>query len=88
MVKVLGKVAWITAERINYKPYSPRLSFDDVYVEVEIPDSEVTQKPVYPDDPNSPTINVLTLKGFTTLLDTLATSVDEMHSAYMRRATQ
>lgn len=87
MPKVLGKVAWITAERINYKPYSPRLSFDNVYVEVEIPDEQIRQQQLYPDVPDS-NINILTLDGFTVLLNSVATSIDKMHSAYMREATK
>ena len=78
MAKVLAKVERVTADRTNYKQYSPQLVFDDVYVEIEVPESEVVSAVNVPG-------KILTLKGFTVLLDTVATAVDQMHSAYQKK---
>ena len=78
MAKVLAKVERVTADRTNYKQYSPQLVFEELYVEIEMPDDGVIPNEKAPG-------TILTLKGFTVLLDTVATAVDQMHSAYQKK---
>jgi hypothetical protein len=82
--ELLGKIVWISPERTNYKPYSPRIQFDDLYVRIPIPDDAVERKALFPEYPDTK-VAILTLDGFTTLLDTVATAVDQAHARYMRR---
>lgn len=83
MAKVLAKVERVTADRTNYKQYSPQLVFDDVYVEIEVPEDEMRLSTgVIGVGING---KILSLKGFTVLLDTVATAVDQMHSEYQRK---
>ena len=78
MAKVLAKVERVTADRTNYKQYSPQLVFEELFVEIEMPDDGVIPNEKVPG-------TILTLKGFTVLLDTVATAVDKMHSDYQRK---
>lgn len=78
MAKIISKVERITADRTNYKQYSPQLAFDRLLVELEVPDGEV----LHQDETGA---CIITLKGFTVLLDTVATAVDNMHDAYKRK---
>lgn len=50
-------------------------------MELDVPDGEITVR----SDVGVAGGKVLTLKGFTTLLDTVATAVDAMHTAYQKR---
>jgi len=78
-MKIYCKVLSIRADRTSYKQYSPDLEPEDVWVEIdsdEIEGQEDAEK------------KILTLKGFTALLDVVATAVDDAHNAYKRRIQQ
>jgi len=84
VAKVLAKVREIAADRTSYKQYSPKLEFNnDVYVELEVPDSETRKEK--PFEGLDVEVTVLSLNGFTALLDAVATAVDKMHAQYQRR---
>lgn len=76
-MKLVGKVDKITADRTNYKQYSPNLSFEDLFVEFEVPDEGV----VYSDVDGV----TLSASGFTALLDAVARTADEANKIQMKR---
>jgi len=85
-MRVIARVDSVRADRTSYKQYSPDLSFQDVYVEFEIPDEEVKEEKPNPD---FDAVNkILTIKGFTLLLDAVATSADEADKLYKQRLTK
>lgn len=85
MAKVLGRVVRVTADRTSYKQYSPQIDFNDLWVELEVSDSEIRKEKPFESEGVDTEYNVLTLGGFTALLDTVATAVDKMHSNYQKK---
>lgn len=76
MAKICGKLLSVHADRTAYKMYSPQLGFDNVMVEIEVPDSTVIRK-----EENEIT---LSLEGFTAVLDAVASSIDNLHTKFLK----
>jgi hypothetical protein len=78
-MKLRGQLKSIWPDRTQYKPYAYNLEMQNVYLEVDVPDENVT---VY-----DPTLiqqegeikYVLDLNGFTCLLGTIADAIDDLH---------
>ncbi len=74
-ISVMGKVERIITDRTRFKMYSPEVSFEDLYVQFEIPSSEAVQKP-------DGTI-IVTLDGFALhILDVFASKIELMHGKW------
>lgn len=67
---ILCRITEITTDPTEYKPYSPHLEPQDVFVEIPVEDARVENDCV-----------ILTLDGYTTLLQTVSDKLDELHDA-------
>jgi hypothetical protein len=73
MVKVRGKLVRIETDPVQYKPYSPVVDFSDVYVNFEVPDTEIVET-------NEDGDMLLTMNGVTQyILRPFAEAVDDMN---------
>ncbi len=78
MTSIRLSVAGFTADRSVYKQYSPHfVPTQPLVVEVAIPNHLVRIE----DDGY-----VMELKGFTVLLDTVASAIEDMHDEYSERS--
>jgi hypothetical protein len=85
MAKILARVTQVGPDRTSYKQYSPKLDFNDLWVELEVEDSEIRKEKPFEKEGIDTEYNVLTLGGFTALLDTVATAIDKMHTGYQKK---
>ena len=76
MAKICGRLISVHADRTAYKMYSPQIGFDNVLVEIEVPDSGIVRK-----EENEV---ILSLEGFTAVLDAVATSIDNLHTKFLK----
>jgi len=88
MAKVRGQLKSIWPDRTQYKPYAYNLEMQDVFVEVDIPDENVTEGVETWTDVNG-NVNerksyTLDLNGMTCLLGSIADAIDEMHLMSLR----
>ena len=74
MVSVMGRVNRITTDRTRWKNYSPEVFFQDLYLQFKVPSDEAVVK----EDGSI----IITLGGFTAILDSFADAIDEMHHAW------
>lgn len=85
MAKSLGKVILVpvkvesaTPDRVQWKPYATNLVFNNLWIEVPVPDDADHVASKKGDE------IVLTLKGYATLLANYVSAIEEMHNAYIQ----
>ena len=83
-MKYIARVDRINADRTSYKQYNPNFLFQDLYVEFEVPNEEIRKEAACPETPDI-LINIVSLKGFTLLLDAVASTADAANQIYMKR---
>lgn len=83
-MKIRGQLKSIWPDRTQYKPYAYNLEMENVWVEIDIPDADVTVLDHILLDKKGPDEYVLTLNGFTCLLGTIADAIDGMHVENLR----
>jgi hypothetical protein len=75
---VVAQVGRAIVDRTQWKSYNPELWFQGLFVQFEVPETEVVQ------DAEGHTI--ITLDGFALyVLDPFATAVESMHNAFKER---
>lgn len=74
-ITVLAKLSEIVVDHTQYKPYTPHLTFDNVYVALTLPSEMVTR--------DGDKI-IVEAKGFATILLEAGAPVDMAHAAYIK----
>lgn len=76
---IRAKVVSFNSSRQQFKPYSHELQPVDLYVEIPVPAEGIVTV-------EAEGGTVITLAGFTAILNNVATALDGMHEAYVDNA--
>ena len=75
LVKVRAKLESMTPDRTQWKPYSTTLTFDNVFVDIEVPAELVSKEG---------SKLILEADGVSVLIDVYATAIEEMNTRWTK----
>ena len=76
MAKIRGQLKSIWPDRTQYKPYAYNLEMENVWVEIEVADTDIAGTKITEGGTEG---IILTLNGFTCLLGNIADALEEMN---------